>query len=210
MVIGMRIKHARKKKQYSQAQLADLVGVSQPTIGNWESGNHVPRLNTMGDLADALGVKRLWLISGIEKSDDPNNPDPSGAASENPYLTTPIVHVAVHIWPKRSDDLFQSPADRYIPASLWALQPFALEVTDEAMSREFSSGTLVIFDAARTELIDGQLYLFNWNGSLLFRRWRSNPSRLEASAVPGKFETIFPDGEPVVIASALQAVRDLI
>ena len=60
-----------------------------------------------------------------------------------------------------------------------------------------------------TDLHDGRLYLFNWNGSVILRRWRDNPSRLEPAASPGQFETLFPDGEPVVIASALQSIRDL-
>jgi len=205
-IIGRRIKHARKKKKYSQAQLADLVGVSQPTVGNWESGNHIPRLNTMSSIADALEVRRLWLISGTEHT--AGGPQSSDNST---YLSTPLVHVPVHAWPRHADELThnQKTALHHVPISLWALEPFALKIVDKAMAREFLEGTIVIFDAALTDLHDGRLYLFNWNGSVILRRWRDNPSRLEPAASPGQFETLFPDGEPVVIASALQSIRDL-
>ncbi|MCI5046789.1 MAG: helix-turn-helix domain-containing protein, partial [Aquisalinus sp.] len=41
--IGARIRLSRKMKGLNQADLATRLGVSQPTVANWESGVHDPR-----------------------------------------------------------------------------------------------------------------------------------------------------------------------
>jgi len=41
----------------SQAALARQLGVSQPTVARWESGEHVPELPTLLRLADQLGLR---------------------------------------------------------------------------------------------------------------------------------------------------------
>ncbi|VAV88653.1 hypothetical protein MNBD_ALPHA06-353 [hydrothermal vent metagenome] len=210
-VIGHRIKRARKNKKFSQTELADLIGVTQPTIGNWESGHHEPRHGIVTKIADALDVRRLWLISGMDDPIDGQAPTQPIVSSSHPYIATPIIHIAVLDWPENAANLLTTPKgnDRYLAASLWALQPFALTIDDKAMAREFPAGSIVVFDAARVKLYDGELYLFNWNGKVILRRWHNNPSRLEPASSLAKFETLFPTQTPVVIARALQCVRDL-
>jgi transcriptional regulator with XRE-family HTH domain len=46
----------RKAKNLSQAKLAEMIGVEQPTVQRWEQGKRKPDLEQIGDLADALGV----------------------------------------------------------------------------------------------------------------------------------------------------------
>ena len=46
----------RQRRKLSQAALAELVGVEQPTVQRWEAGKRQPDLTQIGDLADALGV----------------------------------------------------------------------------------------------------------------------------------------------------------
>jgi hypothetical protein len=105
----------------------------------------------------------------------------------------------------------QSPiqTERHLAASLWAVRPFALVCHDEAMEREFCDGTIVVFDAARTKLYDGEIYLFNWNEKVILRRWRTNPMRLEPATEHSSIVTLFTDVEPLVIARALQSIREL-
>ena len=210
-IIGQRIKNARKNKNLSQTELAALLGVSQPTIGNWESGNHEPRHAITSRIAYALDVRHLWLISGMADPVDGKSLATPVVGEQGQYLTTPIVHVPVLEWPKMADGFLKDTPNpqRHLPASLWALQPFALAICDDSMLHEFAQGTLVMFDAARTRLYDGELYLFNWNGVAILRRWRTNPGRLEASGDTSQFETLFPGENPVVIARALQSIREL-
>jgi transcriptional regulator with XRE-family HTH domain len=56
--------HLRKKRGLSQAQLAEIVGVEQPTIQRWERGTRMPDLESLDLLAKALGVTPGTLLDG--------------------------------------------------------------------------------------------------------------------------------------------------
>jgi DNA-binding XRE family transcriptional regulator len=48
---------ARRKAKLTQRELAARVGVTQAVIGRLESGEHSPRLETVVDVASALGMR---------------------------------------------------------------------------------------------------------------------------------------------------------
>lgn len=54
----------RKKRGWSQAKLAELVGVEQPTVQRWESGKRLPDLDSLQQLAKVLGVTPGSLLDG--------------------------------------------------------------------------------------------------------------------------------------------------
>lgn len=54
---GMQIKRIREKREYTQEELADKVGVSRVTIARIEIGNRRPSLELLERLAKALKVK---------------------------------------------------------------------------------------------------------------------------------------------------------
>lgn len=58
------LKPLRKKRRLSQAQLAELIGVEQPTVQRWESGNRLPDLDSLHRLAKVLGVTPGALLEG--------------------------------------------------------------------------------------------------------------------------------------------------
>lgn len=58
------LKALRKKRGLSQAKLAELIGVEQPTIQRWESGNRMPDLDSLRLLAKILGVTPGSLLDG--------------------------------------------------------------------------------------------------------------------------------------------------
>ncbi len=67
MNLSERIRSSRKKVGLTQAQLAEVVGVSQPVINDLEAGkangsSHLTRI------AAALGVDPNWLDSGEHNS----------------------------------------------------------------------------------------------------------------------------------------------
>lgn len=51
----MMIEAMRKKKRMTQAELAIAVGVTQPSISDYESGKKRPTIDTAKKLARALG-----------------------------------------------------------------------------------------------------------------------------------------------------------
>ena len=62
VVSGNKITNFRKKCKFSQEELADLVGVSQSVISNWESGQSQPPLKHIDLLAKELGVNVEELL----------------------------------------------------------------------------------------------------------------------------------------------------
>ena len=58
----MSIKAAREKKGYSQKQLADLMGVSQPTVCDWETGRKSPASKNLKKLSELLECSADFLI----------------------------------------------------------------------------------------------------------------------------------------------------
>ena len=54
----------RKRRGLSQAKLAEMVGVEQPTIQRWEKGKRDPDLDNLKSLATALGVTPGSLLDG--------------------------------------------------------------------------------------------------------------------------------------------------
>lgn len=51
---GSCLRELREKSGLTQEDLAEMVGVSRPTITQWETGWSVPKLKRLYDLADAL------------------------------------------------------------------------------------------------------------------------------------------------------------
>lgn len=62
MSFGSRFKQAREKKHLSQQELADLIGVTDGTISNYEKGVAFPRWDTMKKLCDILCVDPNYLF----------------------------------------------------------------------------------------------------------------------------------------------------
>lgn len=61
----------RKYHDYSQEELADMIGVSRQTMSKYETGESLPDIEKCKLLADVFGVSMDDLIS-FEKADDDN------------------------------------------------------------------------------------------------------------------------------------------
>lgn len=61
---GSRLVRFRKRKSYTQGELAHLLGVSKTTVWKWEKDGARPRKSIMGRLASALGVTEEELLVG--------------------------------------------------------------------------------------------------------------------------------------------------
>lgn len=54
--IGKFIALLRKKKNLTQNQLAEILGVSDRTISKWETGRGMPELSLLIPLSEQLGI----------------------------------------------------------------------------------------------------------------------------------------------------------
>ncbi|MDR0928764.1 MAG: helix-turn-helix domain-containing protein [Oscillospiraceae bacterium] len=62
--MGKRIRQFRKKQGYTQAVLADKVGISTSFMGHIERGTRIASLDTLVHLCEVLGVSLDTLVSG--------------------------------------------------------------------------------------------------------------------------------------------------
>lgn len=68
--IGKYIAENRKKRNITQEQLAEKLGVTSKTISRWENGNYMPDISMLKPLSEELGVTLNDLLSGeIVKKD---------------------------------------------------------------------------------------------------------------------------------------------
>ncbi len=56
MYLAQNLKYLREQKGLNQADLAKVLGVKQPTVGNWEVGKREPGLSVLAHIAAYFGV----------------------------------------------------------------------------------------------------------------------------------------------------------
>lgn len=122
----------RKKRGLSQAKLAELVGVEQPTIQRWEKGKREPDLDNLKSLANALGVTPGALLDG------------TAATAIGPRLWVKG-EVAAGVWttayelPEDEWQTFTGRAD----VTAEAQHRFGLKVIGDSMDLLYPHGTIV-------------------------------------------------------------------
>ena len=62
--IGKFISECRKDKKMTQSELAEKLGVTDKSVGNWENGRNMPDLSLFKQLCDELGITINDLLSG--------------------------------------------------------------------------------------------------------------------------------------------------
>ena len=63
-VTGTAIKQLREKRNMTQAELAEKIGVSSKTISKWETAKGLPDISLLQPLAQALGSSVIELMNG--------------------------------------------------------------------------------------------------------------------------------------------------
>jgi len=91
-----RLELALRRAGMTKGGLAESLGVPASTVSRWK-GIHHPSPVLMNGVAKTLGVRREWLVAGLEPMADPVNylgspPDPSGVINDAPpYHSFPVL-----------------------------------------------------------------------------------------------------------------------
>lgn len=67
--IGSFLKELRQEKKMTQEQLAEQMGVSRRTVSRWETGNNLPDLSMLVELADYYDVDLNEIFHGERRSE---------------------------------------------------------------------------------------------------------------------------------------------
>lgn len=71
MILAEKISEERKKNGWSQEELAEKLSVSRQSVSKWESGQSVPDLNRILELARIFGVTTDYLLKDeIEEAEN--------------------------------------------------------------------------------------------------------------------------------------------
>lgn len=65
-MIGENLKQARENRGISQAELAELIGVSQPMVAQYELNTKIPSIVIAVNMEKVLGVSCRQLVEGKE------------------------------------------------------------------------------------------------------------------------------------------------
>ena len=88
--IGNFLKKLRKEKGITQEQLAEILNVSGRTVSRWETGNNMPDISILVDIADYYDISIPEIISGERKSEMMNEEEEERkiAKTMSDYATT--------------------------------------------------------------------------------------------------------------------------
>jgi len=205
--IGDRIRHARKDVGLNQADLANRLGVSQPTVANWESGVHDPRRLMLAKLSETLSVPLSWLSQGA-RSITEQDKHPAAA-----YLRRYLQHVPVISYEnagrfaETSDTDPHDWAEDYIPVTYGSARLFAVFVTDDAVNLAFPPGTLVVIDYTERLPQEGTFCLAMVGEQCVLRRWRAEPARLEPYSSNPDHEALYTEDITQIVGCVRVSIR---
>lgn len=73
-ILAKRLKAARESKGWTQAYLADLLGLTNGTISGYERNYREPDMDTLSKIAGLLGVTTDYLLGNDDWKVSENNP----------------------------------------------------------------------------------------------------------------------------------------
>ena len=74
MMFSERLKELRKKANFTQVEVAEKLGISQPAYASWERGVKKPTQENLVRIAQILNVSVVYLVGNSEeKSDELDN-----------------------------------------------------------------------------------------------------------------------------------------
>jgi transcriptional regulator with XRE-family HTH domain len=198
--IGERIRTARKTAGLNQALLAARIGVTQPAVASWESGQHDPRRLMLARIADALGVSVGWLASGA-RSETERDKHPAAAYLRRPIQHAPVIsllNAALFKGEENPDP--HGLAEDYIPLTAGAGRFFAVFIEDDAVDLSLPKDSVAVIDYADRSPADGTFCLvcFSDKPTPVVRRFRADPVRFERHSSRGVEEAKIDSGATII------------
>jgi SOS-response transcriptional repressor LexA len=168
---GSRIKSKRTELQLTQSAIAKQIGVTPPTIGQWERDETMPKGEHVIKLADILQVSPGWIITGRHA---PAFPDSHHSGSEVcfvPLISMDLLHRKFSV-----TDLEPMPKDYRAVSPSVSSKSFAIKIKGDAMLNphggpSMPDGTVVIVDPSINYDDKSFVIALTRKGGPLFRQY---------------------------------------
>lgn len=193
-----RVKLARELAGYKTPSEAarQVSDINVNTLISAENGNRMISKKAAQKFATAFNVTPQWILYG-DSSDEIEN------------LQVPLVS-SISATSLQADTFENQDAEKYNLASLPRGNHIALRVKGRSMDRIAPEGSILIVNLDGQSLVDKGFYIFSNENEHTFKRFRTNPSRLEPYSTLNDYETIFTNREPVPIGRVIRVILDLI
>jgi transcriptional regulator with XRE-family HTH domain len=135
--IGQTIKALRQKKDLTQMNLADELGVSYQAVSNWERGNSMPDISKLKDLAGVLGCTIDELLGNSPETEwvkSTINAEDVSQPAESPDLAT-LANVAPLLKPTQAESLLERTLNSLSSLSIEDVIPLAPFLSDEYLDQ---------------------------------------------------------------------------
>jgi len=201
MALGSRVKEAREASRLTQAQLAEMVGVSQSAIHALESrDSHSSKF--IVELAQALSVSAEWLKNGgvlLADSHRQYEAETAKSPSEETHVIIPRYNVHAACGNGLLNDHVEVTGGlafmrSWIRDMGWsAANLVVIYARKDSMAPTITDGAVLLVDTSQTAPESGRVYVLNWFGEERVKRLhRVGASRYRVSSDnPNKAE--FPD-----------------
>lgn len=124
------LKKLREDVGMSQAELAKKIGVSQSTVGMWESGRNSPEFNNLQKIASIFDVSIGFLVEGVEEPHKKGNWIPVLGKVQAGIPTTAVEDILDY--------------EEITPEMAAQGEHFALQVRGNSMQPKMDEGDVVI------------------------------------------------------------------
>lgn len=179
--LSERIRWVMQHFSLTQAELARICGVKQPSVNKWvNGGTETIKSDSALRLCERYPINLQWLISGagapLFDGDDVESGNPSITFTNGAVR---LFHLVAQTDPRLQPKLDEMDMSLKYYDQTWLeehglkvenLQAFV--VTEDALSPFINEGDVVTIDRTQTVIENGRVYAFALNGRLHVRRLR--------------------------------------
>lgn len=180
--VGHRIRELRIEAGLSLEGLAERIGDGThfTTLAKIERSQRTISLDWIIKIANALKVEPAALLQSGRK----------------PVTLIPLVgKIAAGNWREAILDPIEM-----IPVAGVGPNAFALQPEGDSMNNIVSEGSIIVIDPDQLDLLEGKLYaMMNGHGETTFKRYRSDPPRLEPVSTNPEHQAIPLGREPFTV-----------
>jgi SOS-response transcriptional repressor LexA len=193
-----RIDATIKKLGISERALSMRANNTPDLVRNWRTKDVLPRLDTLIQVANALGRSPEWLAFGAGAEDKIWIPRISWVNAGSFGVADSVDALDDH--PKI--EVAGLPPGEYV----------ALDVVGDSMDRISPPGSIVIVDRSDRRLVHNACYVVqDGEGGATYKRYRQSPIRFEPVSNNPEHEPLYPENDnlPTIFGRVVRSTIDL-